>query len=92
MNVEVELPDMGEDAGDEATVQEWFVEEGDPIEKGEVLLEVISDDTAFEVAATESGVLVEKLAEEEDLVRVGDIVAIIEVSEDPDEDEDLIEE
>lgn len=93
MNIEVELPDMGEDAGDEATVAEWYAEEGDHVDEGEVLVEMTYDGSTFDVLAPASGTLLEQLVEEEDIVRVGDVLAIIECPEaEPDDEEEEEEE
>jgi len=92
MNIDVELPDMGEDVGDEAVVSEVYVQEGDEVESGEVLLEVEADGTSFEVTAPQSGVIVELLVAEEDVVHVGDVVAILDSAEEAFPDEELFEE
>lgn len=95
MNVEVELPDLGAVGGDHATVVEWRFEEGEYVEEGEVLLEVASDSGSVEVPAPRSGTLVERIVDEDELVRVGEPVALIDCDEeetdediDPDEEED----
>ena len=82
MNIEVPLPDMGEDAGDEAIVTEWYAEEGDIVDEGEALLEVVSDDVTFDVVAPAGGRLAERLVEEDESVMVGDILALIETTDD----------
>ena len=86
MNIEIELPDLGDDAGDQATVSEWRFEEGDQVIEGDDLIEVATDDETIQVPAPVSGLLIEKLVEEDDLVRVGDPLAIIET---PDEEEEF---
>lgn len=98
MNIEVELPDLGANGGDHATVEEWHFDEGEVVDKGAVLLELTSDSETVEVRAPQAGVLVERLVEEGDLVRVGEPVALIEcdddaddADEDDDEDADLDE-
>ena len=88
MNVEVELPDLGDESGDEATVSEWHCEEGEEVEKGEPLLEVATSGQTIEVPAPLTGILVERLVDEDDLVRVGDIVALIEVEQELAEEEE----
>ena len=90
MNVEVELPDMGDDAGDEATIAEWYIDEGAHVEEGEVLVEVERDGNSFDVVSTATGTLLEQLYSEEEIVRVGDVLAIIECAEGdyPDEEEE----
>jgi len=87
MRVEVELPDVESHNGDEATVSFWYVEEDEEVEEGEDLVEMITEKTTFNVTAPVSGRLVEVLAQEGDVLKIGDIVAILE-TEDEDEDEE----
>ena len=61
MNLEVELPDLGLEGGNEAIVAEWHFEEGDCVEKGEVLLEVSCESGMVDVHAPCSGVLLERV-------------------------------
>ncbi len=84
MNVEVELPDLGDDGGDRATICEWRFDEGDFVEKDEHLVEVMAGDETIDIPSPASGVLAEQTVEEGDLVRIGDVIAILEV---PDEGE-----
>jgi pyruvate/2-oxoglutarate dehydrogenase complex dihydrolipoamide acyltransferase (E2) component len=81
MHIDVELPDMGADAGDEATIAEWFVDEGDHVEADDVIVEVIHDGATFEVVAPTSGTVAERLFDDEDVVRVGDVLAILDSDE-----------
>jgi pyruvate dehydrogenase E2 component (dihydrolipoamide acetyltransferase) len=60
-----------------ATVTEWKKREGDRVEKGEVVLVIESDKSAFEVEAEESGVLLKILHEEGEEVEVFKPVAYI---------------
>lgn len=87
MRVEVELPDVESHNGDEATVSFWYVEEDEEVEEGEDLVEMITEKTTFNVTAPVSGRLVEVLAQEGDVLKIGDIVAILETEEE-EEDED----
>jgi len=82
MNLEIELPDLGPDGGDTAAISEWHFEEGEHLDKGDVLLEAISEADTVEIPCPASGVLVERLVEEDDIVRTGDPVALIETDED----------
>ncbi len=75
---EVKLPDLGEDAGDEATVSVWHFEEGDEVAQGDDLVEMTTDKATFNVPCPVSGVLSEILAEEGDTVQVGEVLAIVE--------------
>ncbi|MFO0794100.1 MAG: biotin/lipoyl-containing protein [Candidatus Brocadiaceae bacterium] len=90
MRVEVEFPDVEGNNGDEATVSFWYVEEDEEVEEGEDLVEMITEKTTFNVPAPVSGRLVEILAQEGDVIKVGDIIAYVETEED-EEDEDYEE-
>lgn len=75
--VEVVMPKMGESIM-EGTVIEWTKSVGDTIEQDETLLEIATDKVDSEVPSPASGVLVEILAEVNDTVEVGNVIAIIE--------------
>ena len=71
------LPDIGQTI-DEGVVEEWLVEIGDEVEKGEPILTVEVDKATLEVIATADGVLVQRLVEVEQTVRTGDALAEID--------------
>ncbi len=75
--VEVVMPKMGESIM-EGTVIEWSKSVGDTVEQDETLLEIATDKVDSEVPSPASGVLVEILAEVNDTVEVGNVIAIIE--------------
>ncbi|MCC5925785.1 MAG: 2-oxoglutarate dehydrogenase, E2 component, dihydrolipoamide succinyltransferase [Bacteroidetes bacterium] len=75
--VEVVMPKMGESIM-EGTVIEWSKSIGDTIEQDETLLEIATDKVDSEVPSPASGVLVEILAEVNDTIEVGNVIAIIE--------------
>ncbi|HOE66367.1 MAG TPA: hypothetical protein PLO62_07555 [Candidatus Hydrogenedentes bacterium] len=79
MRYEIKLPNLGEDASDEATVSYWLVEEGDRVKEGDDLVEMTTDKAAFSVPSPKSGTVSEKLVEEGDEVCVGDVLCILEV-------------
>ena len=74
---ELKLPKMGESVA-EATITNWLKEVGDRIEADETVLEIATDKVDSEVPSEVSGVLVEKLFQKDDLVQVGQTIAIIE--------------
>lgn len=76
---ELKLPKMGESVA-EATITNWLKEVGDTIETDEAVLEIATDKVDSEVPSEVSGVLIEKLFQKDDLVQVGQTIAIIEVS------------
>ncbi len=81
MDYEVELPDLGPTGGDHATVSEWNCEEGEHVEEGDVLLEVTCDSGTLDIVAPRSGVLIERIVDEDDIVRVGEPVALLDISD-----------
>jgi 2-oxoglutarate dehydrogenase E2 component (dihydrolipoamide succinyltransferase) len=77
---ELKLPKMGESVA-EATITNWLKEVGDKIEADEAVLEIATDKVDSEVPSEISGILVEKLFDKDDLVQVGQTIAIIETEE-----------
>ncbi|PRX43126.1 2-oxoglutarate dehydrogenase E2 component (dihydrolipoamide succinyltransferase) [Salegentibacter salegens] len=68
---------MGESVA-EATITNWLKEVGDTIEADEPVLEIATDKVDSEVPSEVEGKLVEKLFEADDVVQVGQTIAIIE--------------
>lgn len=75
---ELKLPKMGESVA-EATITNWLKEVGDHIDVDEAVLEIATDKVDSEVPSEVSGKLIEKLFNVDDLVQVGQTIAIIEV-------------
>lgn len=78
---ELKLPKMGESVA-EATITNWLKQVGDKIEADEAVLEIATDKVDSEVPSEVSGVLVEQLFGKDDLVQVGQTIAIIETEVD----------
>ena len=74
---ELKLPKMGESVA-EATITSWFKDVGDTIEADEAVLEIATDKVDSEVPSEVDGVLVEKLFDVDDVVQVGQTIAVIE--------------
>ncbi len=74
---ELKLPKMGESVA-EATLTNWLKEVGDTIDADEAVLEIATDKVDSEVPSEVTGVLVEKLFNVDDVVQVGQTLAIIE--------------
>src|SRR5947209_8651723 len=74
--VEVVLPQMGESV-QEGTVLEWLKQVGDPVAEGETIVEISTDKVDAEIPAPAAGTLVEILAEPDQVVRSGSVVARI---------------
>lgn len=75
---ELKLPKMGESVA-EATITSWLKEIGDQIEMDEAVLEIATDKVDTEVPCEFEGVLIEKCFEVDEIVQVGQTLAIIEV-------------
>ncbi len=78
MQMELELPDIGTVPNDEITISFWHIEEEEEFEEGDNILEVSTNKSTFNVPAPGKGKLIEILAQEGDVVAVGDTIAIIE--------------
>ncbi|SHM55750.1 MULTISPECIES: dihydrolipoamide acetyltransferase family protein [Flavobacterium] len=74
---ELKLPKMGESVA-EATITNWLKQVGDKVEADEAVLEIATDKVDSEVPSEVSGILVEQLFGKDDLVQVGQTIAIIE--------------
>jgi 2-oxoglutarate dehydrogenase E2 component (dihydrolipoamide succinyltransferase) len=75
---ELKLPKMGESVA-EATITNWLKNVGDTIAMDEAVLEIATDKVDSEVPSEVSGVLVEQLFQKDDVVKVGQTIAIIEI-------------
>ena len=73
------MPKMGESVA-EATIIKWLKNEGDRIELEESVLEIATDKVDSEVPSPVEGILVKKLYGENDLVQVGQAIALIETA------------
>ncbi len=82
---ELKLPRMGESVA-EATLTTWLKEIGDTIEMDEPIFEIATDKVDSEVPSEVEGVLVEKLFEVDEVIKVGDTVAVIEIEGDTSEE------
>ncbi|RXJ50481.1 dihydrolipoamide acetyltransferase family protein [Gelidibacter gilvus] len=74
---ELKLPKMGESVA-EATITSWLKNVGDTIEADEAVLEIATDKVDSEVPSEVDGVLTEILYNVDDIVKVGQVIAIIE--------------
>ena len=76
MIIDVIMPKMGESIT-EGTVLEWYKTVGESIEKDETLLEIGTDKVDSEIPSPASGVIEEILAEPNDVIDVGKVIARI---------------
>lgn len=71
------LPAMGEGVI-EATINKWLVKAGSDVNEDEPLVEVATDKVDSEIPAPSGGTLVEIKAAEGSVVKVGEIIAVLE--------------
>ncbi len=76
MAVEVIMPKAGSEM-EEGEIVQWFKNEGDHVEEGEVLLEIVTDKVNMEVEAEATGTLLKILAQAGDVVPVVQTIAWI---------------
>lgn len=74
--IEIRLPKMGESVT-EATITNWLKNIGDTVEMDEPLVEVATDKVDNELPSEAAGVLVKRLFEVDQVVQVGEVIAII---------------
>ncbi len=75
--IELIMPKMGESVA-EATVIQWLKNVGDQIELDESVIEIATDKVDSEIPSTVKGILLEQKFKKDDVVKVGEVVAIIE--------------
>ena len=73
---DVEMPELGESVT-EGTITQWLKSVGDTVKVDEPLLEVSTDKVDTEIPSPVAGTLVEILAEEDDTIEVGAVIARI---------------
>jgi 2-oxoglutarate dehydrogenase E2 component (dihydrolipoamide succinyltransferase) len=76
---EFKLPKMGESIS-EGTILNWVVNVGESFQEGDILVEVGTDKVDNEVPAPSAGTLKEIKFEANDVVKVGEVIAILEAS------------
>jgi len=79
--VEFKLPKMGESIT-EATILNWMVSPGENFEEGDTIVEVGTDKVDNEVPAPFSGKMIETKFEAQDIVKIEQVIAILEKGED----------
>ncbi|MES2828894.1 MAG: dihydrolipoamide acetyltransferase family protein [Bacteroidota bacterium] len=77
---ELLLPKMGESVA-EATVIKWTKQVGDQIALDDTILEIATDKVDSEVPSPVVGKLIKQLYKEDEVVQVGDVIAIIETGD-----------
>jgi len=78
-DLEVRLPELGEEAGTEARVSFWYVSMGERVEEGDDLVQMLTDKATFDVPSPAAGTVVERVADEDQEVKVGDVLCRLKV-------------
>ena len=77
---QIKMPQLGESVT-EGTVDKWLKHEGDMVKRDEPLVEVVTDKVNAEIPSPFEGKLVKISATEGETVRVGAVIAQIEVQD-----------
>lgn len=84
-NIDVKVPSPGESIS-EVRIAQWLVADGDVVKKDQVIAEIDSDKATLELSAEDGG-KISLLAEADQEVKVGDVVARIDTSVKPAKEE-----
>src|SRR5437773_8632202 len=74
--IDIKVPTIGESIS-EVTLVKWLKNDGDDVQRDEVIAELESEKATFELNAEQAGVLKTK-ASEGDSLQIGDVVAQID--------------
>ncbi|MEE9349956.1 MAG: dihydrolipoamide acetyltransferase family protein [Flavobacteriaceae bacterium] len=77
---EIKLPKMGESVA-EATITSWLKSVGDTVELDEAIVEIATDKVDSEIPSEVAGTLIDIKYNVDDVVAVGEVIAIIETEE-----------
>jgi 2-oxoglutarate dehydrogenase E2 component (dihydrolipoamide succinyltransferase) len=83
MPFDIVMPKMGESV-EEATITKWFVKENDQVEEDDVLLEIATDKVDSEIPSPVAGTVGRILFKENDVVAVGEVIAVINLEDEED--------
>src|SRR5678815_1924948 len=76
MAVEIKVPSVGESIS-EVTLVKWLKNDGEWVERDEVIAELESEKATFEINALQAGVL-KTVAKEGDTLKIGDVACTID--------------
>ncbi len=65
----------------EGIIINWLIQKGDSFEEGDIIVEIGTDKVDNEVPAPFSGILIETKYNAKDVVKIGEVIAILETSE-----------
>ena len=81
MEFDLRLPDIGEGIA-EGEIVAWLVAEGTPVKEDDLLVEILTDKAAMEMPSPVTGTLARIVAKPGQIVKVGEVLAVIEVTGD----------
>jgi 2-oxoglutarate dehydrogenase E2 component (dihydrolipoamide succinyltransferase) len=76
MSIEIKVPSVGESIT-EVTLTKWIKNDGDWVDRDEVIAELESEKATFEINAEKAGIL-HTIAKENDTLKIGDVVSTID--------------
>ena len=82
----LKLPKMGESVM-EATLTKWLKDVGESIEMDDIVVEIATDKVDSDVPSEVKGILIEKKFIENDVVQVGEVMAVIQTDGDQIDDQ-----
>ena len=71
----------------EATLTKWLKEVGEPVEMDDIVVEIATDKVDSDVPSEVKGILIEKKFIENDVVQVGEVIAVIQTDGDQIDDQ-----
>lgn len=77
--IELKMPDLGNEVT-EAQVDLWHKAADDDVSEGEEILTITTPKVTMEIEAPATGRLAEILVEEDEIAKIGTVLAIIETS------------
>jgi YD repeat-containing protein len=80
MEIKMKMPDLSTTEGTDIGIKNWLVEVGQPVKRGQPLLEVETDKAVQEVECIANGTLQTAHVQAGQSVSVGTIIATIETS------------
>ena len=82
----LKLPKMGESVM-EATLTKWLKDVGESVEMDDIVVEIATDKVDSDVPSEVKGILIEKKFIENDVVQVGEVMAVIQTDGDQIDDQ-----
>ncbi len=76
MATAIKIPDMGTTV-DTMVLETWLVEEGETIDRGDVIAEIQTDKALTDLESFARGTLLKKMVTEGAEVQVGDVIAYL---------------